>query len=129
MRVNLGLFFPNTTGRINKTVLRKFTPKYSLGTQDPWCQPPEYSMADLPLLDQLYLKPLYFGQHSNIAFSVSTLSLCFEGCTKYIEIKLTCKLFWSLGVEAERSVHYFWDYFSFLSGSHTFLTEGGILGL
>ena len=35
-----------------------------------------------------------------------------------------------LGVAAEQSVHYFWDYFSFLSsGSHTFLLEGVVLGL
>ena len=36
-----------------------------------------------------------------------------------------------LGIAAERSVHYFWDYFSspfFLTGSHTFLPEGVVLG-
>ena len=34
-----------------------------------------------------------------------------------------------LGVAGERSVHYFWDYFSFflLSGSNTFLPEGVVL--
>ena len=34
-----------------------------------------------------------------------------------------------LGVAAEQSVHYFWDYFSFLSVPHTFLQEGVVLGL
>ena len=36
-----------------------------------------------------------------------------------------------LGVAAERSVHYFWDYFSFFLSSppHTFLPEGVVLGL
>ena len=33
-----------------------------------------------------------------------------------------------LGVAAELSVHYFWDYFSF-SPPHTFLPEGVIVGL
>ena len=33
-----------------------------------------------------------------------------------------------LGVDAERSVHYFWDYFS-SSVPHTFLPEGVVLGL
>ena len=30
-----------------------------------------------------------------------------------------------LGVAAERSVHYFWDYFFLSSMPHTFLPEGG----
>jgi hypothetical protein len=31
-----------------------------------------------------------------------------------------------LGVAAEQSVHYFWDYFSFFSGTHAFLQEQGL---